>query len=570
MFILAIFAAWILGSVGVGMALNHQARPSLGTWAVITFVISLLIAALATDVKYTAFFGAFQRNDGAISYISLAILCMAAMMSFGLTNLDRLKQSLVFLGIILSAYGLLQSFGHDPLKWNSLYGPVVGTLGNPDFFSATLGVMALATVWYAISENRRWVQVSSAILVIIEVFAIKRSGSFQGLVAFAFGFAILAVAKIWQFNRRFGIVACVVAGVGSIPVFAGMLNVGPLAAHIYRASLRNRVDYWHSALGMFRAHPLVGVGLDRLGDSYAQYAPQIQVVQGQSTDNAHNVFLQLMATGGLVVTLPYLFLLGVIFIAAWRGVKAAAGQVQIDRVALFALWLSLLLISSVSIDNLGVAVWFWILGGVLYAVSQVDKPTEESQIKKKGRSGKSSKIVAGNDAQILTPIFSTLITVVALVLLVPAWNQSAKMQNVLQYVGQLSPTQFGDTLNQIANTQPNNVQMLLTLGETAAKYSQVDLAKSFAKRAFEKDPRSNFGNNLSAALFESSKTYQLAIPFRVRLLKLDPWNTKNMLQLVADYTQIRDLPNARRIAAQIATLFPNGIDAKAAAALIKG
>lgn len=570
MAVLVIGGAWICALLGVEIFHRRLRRFSLGQLAIVGFVLGMLIAASMTDVKYISFFGAVGRNDGAISYFFLAVLALASMMSFTYANLSNFRFWFLLTGAVLAGYGLLQIFGHDPVKWNSLYNPVFGTLGNPDFFSALLATTALATLWFILSEKMRWHQVGAGVLLLIELFVVKRSGSFQGLVAFAVGFVIMMISKVWQFSKKSGIVALVVTCVGSIPIFLGLIDRGPLSAHIYRASLRNRIDYWNAALSMFKAHPLFGVGLDRFGDNYPQYARHFQVVQGQMTDNAHSVFLQLLATGGLVVILPYLFLLGVIAISAVRGIKAASGQRKNDIVALFSIWFAFLLISSISVDNLGVAVWFWIAGGVLYGVVKSETLGRESNDSGKGKRQKYSKNRTSDSSSALAPIVSFVLVVTAFWLVVPAWKGSSMLYTLQGYRGGLNHVQYAQFLNRIARAQPSNSQVLATLGGTAVQFSEFDLGIHFAKMAIDKNPRSNSGFQVAAVGYESEKKYKLAIPFRIRLLTLDPWNTANMVILVKDYIQVKDMVNASAISARINQLYPNSADAKAAATLIKG
>jgi len=378
------------------------------------------------------------------------------------------------------------------------------------------------------------------------------------------------VAKVLQVNRRIGMVVSILAGFGSVLTFLGFLNMGPLASVVYRSSLRNRFDYWHAAINMFKAHPIFGVGLDRFGESYGQYAPQVQVVQGQATNNAHNVFLQLLATGGLVVALPYLFLLGVIFLAALKGIKFSIGQAQFDLIALFSIWFAFLLISLISIDNLGVAVWFWISGGVLYGVAKQNGSDDERKLKGKKKLVKAAKKPEPNNATYIAPIVSLVLTVIMLILMVPAWRSSAMLADLQVNRSQLSSAQFLKKINEVANIQPKNAQTLYFLSDIAMRIRNPELALRFVKIVNEKDPKSNVGHQLAAIVYETESNFQLAIPLRLELLTLDPWNTANMVILVKDYVQIKDTANAVAMAARIAQLYPNSADAKAAAALIKG
>lgn len=356
MFVLFLCTAWIAGTIVVTSFYHQSKRFSLGEWALFVFVIGLLAAAVFSDVRYTAFIGAAHRNNGALSYLALAVLALAAMLTFDLKSLRQFRFALLLVGAVSTLYGLLQTTGHDPFKWNLYYNAVIGTLGNPDFFSALVGVCAIATVWFVLVTEDLRTRIPGIVLLLLEIFIVKRGGSFQGLLVFAIGATLLILVKLWQVNRNFGILATLVAVFGGVLVFIGLLNKGPISSLIFRTSIKNRQDYWSAALNMFKAHPLSGVGIERFGENYSVYAPQVQVAPGQATDNAHNVILQLLATGGLLVILPYLSLLGVIFWTALRAIKSSSGREQIEITALFSIWFALLLISFISIDNLGKSV----------------------------------------------------------------------------------------------------------------------------------------------------------------------------------------------------------------------
>lgn len=570
MFILALFAAWIFGTIAVKYSYQRPKTFSFGEWALLVFVIGLVASVVVSDVRYTAFIGAAHRNNGALSYLALAVLTLAAMLTFDLKSLHQFRFALLLVGGFSTLYGLLQTTDHDPFKWNLYYNAVIGTVGNPDFFSALVGVCAIATVWFVlVTENLRW-RLPGVVLVLLEIFIVKRGGSFQGLLAFAIGATLLILVKLWQIQKRIGMIALIVAALGGILVFIGLLNKGPVASLVYRTSIKNRQDYWSAAIGMFRAQPISGVGIERFGENYPIYAPQVQVVQGQATDNAHNVFLHLLATGGLLLILPYLFLIGVIFWSAVRGIKSATGPVQIDMSALFSIWFALLLISFISIDNLGVMVWFWISGGALYAITRSHPSAAIAPpIQAKGRSASLKKIQVDNSTY-LAPIASLVLVVIILVFMVPVVRTSGTLYQLSGNTERLTQQQYVTKLEEISNSFPRNTQVLTTLADLALRVSDTNLALKFTKSILETDPKSQNGNRLRAIAFELSKKYELAIPFRQRLVELDPWNTANMLEIVGDYVALKDLPRAKVMAEKIAQLAPGSGEDLAAAALLKG
>lgn len=560
-------SAWILGLVITRVLYTKERRLSLGQWALTSFVLGILLAAFFTDVKYTAFFGAIQRNDGAFSYIALAILALASMMSFSISHARQVRNWILIVGTVLSFYGLLQTFGHDPFKWVLLYNHVVGTLGNPDFFSGIVGAAAIASVWLLLTEGDARFRIAGVALLLLELFVLKRCGSIQGVGAFALGSVILLISRLWQVKEKIGIVVSLVVGIGSIPVILGLLDQGPLARFVYRGSFQSRVDYWHAALNMFKAHPLTGVGLDRFGQNYGQYAPQIQVVQGQASDNAHNVFLELLATGGLMVILPYLFLLATIFVTAVQGIRKKSGKEQIDAVALFSIWISLLFISAISIDNLGVAVWFWIIGGTLYGatkLSTAEKPPA------KLKSGKQAKRTAVDNSNFLAPLVAFGLAIFMLVPMIPAWRSSSMLLELQRQRTGWTQAQYIDAITKAANVAPGNIQVQAQLADIALRVSAFDTGLNLIHSINTKDKRSIDGNLLGAVAYELMKKYQSALPFRLRLLQIDPWGTRNMLQLVTDYVALKDMAKAREMSSRLSQLYPKSPDAQSAAALIKG
>jgi O-antigen ligase len=569
-FILVMLSAWVLGTVVAGFSQDGIRKLSVGQWAILAFALAMILAAVLTDVRYTAFFGTSQRNDGAISYVALAILAIAASMSFDIAHLSQFRNGLLVVGALLTFYGVLQTTGNDPFTWVLVYGPIMGTLGNPDFMSAAIGVSAIATVWMILSTKEMLPRAGTIILLLLELFVLRRSGSLQGLLAFAFGLVVLVLAKLWQLNTRYGVIGIVFVGLCAIPTFLGFVNRGPLASYLFRSTLKNRQDYWHAAIGMFKAHPLVGVGLERFGENYGLYAPQIQVVHGQTTNNAHNVFLQLAATGGLLVILPYLFLIGVIFLTTIRAIRMTRGQAQIDLIAVTAIWIALLLVSLISIDNLGVAVWFWISGGVLYAIAHESLKEDEKKPKERKSSSKKAREVAPRSASYVGPIVSLVLAVLMLIPMISVWKTSAAVFDLQGNRSQLSPAQFLDKMNMVAGIQPKNSQTYYALADIAMRINKPQLSLKYLKMVIEKDPKSNYGRQLAAIAYESQNKYQLAIALRVELRTLDPWNTSNMVTLIKDYLKIKDKANATVISSKITELYPSSADAVAAAALIKG
>jgi hypothetical protein len=86
-------------------------------------------------------FGDNGRNTGLITYLGLAAIFLAAMISANYENFKFVYKAAFIVGSASLGYGLIQASGNDPFEWVNPYSPVFGFLGNPNFQSSLLGVL---------------------------------------------------------------------------------------------------------------------------------------------------------------------------------------------------------------------------------------------------------------------------------------------------------------------------------------------------------------------------------------------------------------------------------------------
>jgi hypothetical protein len=167
---------------------------------------------------------------------------------------------------------------------------------------------------------------------------------------------------------------------------AGILNKGPLAPFLYSYTVDLRGEYWKAGINMGLGNPIFGVGVDSYGTNYrtfrelsATIAPGLEV----TTDTAHNVFIDAFAGIGFPGLITYLAINGLILFAALnhiKKVKAFDGRF----LTLFLCWATYQLQSIVSINQIGLAVWGWLLGGSIIAYTR--SHSIENLVDNKGKS----------------------------------------------------------------------------------------------------------------------------------------------------------------------------------------
>jgi len=575
MFVLVLFAAIALGLVLPALLSVDKLSPSsqkISLGLISSLAIGLLISAVATDVKYTAIFGEHRRNNGALSYTAMIILMAVGSLVFNLKSANRYFKFYGVAGLILTFYGILQALGKDPVGWKIDYNPFITTLGNPNFTSGLLGLSGIAILYLALDAKDRKYQVIYAVGLLADLYILWRSGSIQGVFGFLIGATVIILVKLWLINKRYGQIGLVLASIAGAPVALAILNIGPLASKLYQGTLRNRFDYWNAAVGMFKDHPIFGVGIDRFGEYYRQYAVQNQVVQGQITDNAHSIYLQLLATGGLVLFIPYALLILFITFIGLKSLIKFQGEDKFKIGAIFGIWLGTITVNFVTIDNLGVGVWFWITAGVLVAVSSGHGQSESGgqEQKEKVVKGKSAKPVNAESMFPVTYVASFILVILVLVMVVPALGKSSALYNFKNNAASYTTQTYVPALVSESKGASNDSQYLIQLANLALTQNAVNEAFVMIDQINKVDSRSYYGNYFAAFALEALNKRSEAIKYRERLKELDPWNSASLIELIKDYQSVGNKAAAAEIASLIKRNYPGSQSDIDASALLVG
>jgi O-antigen ligase len=561
MFVLVLFAAIALGLALPALLRAHKLssntqRISLGLIGL--FATGLLISTLATDVKYTAIYGEYHRNNGFLSYSAMVILMLSSALVFNLKSTHRYFEFYGITGLVLAFYGIIQGLGADPVGWKIDYNPFITTLGNPNFTSGFLGLSSIAILYLILDVKNRTFQALYAVGLITNLYILWRSGSIQGVFGFAIGAAVIFLVKLWLVNERSGQIGLVIAFISGTPLALAVLNIGPFANKLYQSTLQNRLDYWNAAIGMFKDHPFSGVGIDRFGEYYRQYAVQNQVVQGQITDNAHSVYLQLLATGGLVLFIPYLLLVLFITFLGLKSVIKLQGKDKLKVSVVFGIWLGTITVNVVTIDNLGVGIWFWITGGVLIAASSNHSQNKNSNqlAKENATKEKSTKSTYSESLFPVTYVASFILATLVLVILVPALGKSSTLYNFRNNASVYTTQTYVPALVSESVGASNDPQYLLQLANLALTQNAPNEAFVMIDQVNKVDSRSFYGNYFAAFALEALNKRSEAIKYRERLKELDPWNNASLIELIKDYLSVSNRVSAAEIAALIKRNYP--------------
>ena len=431
------FAALLGGQLLISKSLWDFKTFRIAYFLSLTFALLLILNLFFTsgDV-WRKLFGAFGRNTGVLTYFALLTLLIVSFAAAKGSNLTKVSNYIKWTGAVSLAYGLIQFIGLDPFDWSNPYSPVFGFLGNPNFHSSFVAMFAVMTFTNFLSSgNSSKVRLIYLGITLLSLGSIYTTKSQQGFLVFAAGILIPGYVFLRnRLNRIQRITAysfVLMMGFGSI---LGMLQIGPLAKLLYKESVTYRGDYWNAGWGMAMENPLLGVGFDQYGTWYRRFRSlEATLRRGpEMTSNAaHNVFIDFAASGGFILLCVYIAFV-VLTIKAITKILKNSNLDSKEVIAIIGMWVAYQAQSVISINQIGLAIWGWVLSGLIigYSMSLGQDDTSKNDVTKNvGPRIKSPSVQTLGASQFM---YSLLFFLVGAVISAPVLLSSINYKNALE------------------------------------------------------------------------------------------------------------------------------------------
>jgi O-antigen ligase len=517
-----LFAA---GCVGVGVfaiVLVYGLRElwTSAKWLVVAtifFLIAGINSVIASSTPLTQnLYGIFGRQTGLVTYAVLIMSALGASLLRAKRSFDLLVWALLISGavnIIYAAWAI--AFG-DFLSWSNPYGNILGLFGNPNFIGAFLGMFITGSVAFAFSSHFAWkYRIAFIILGLVALYEIKNSHAVQGLVVTGAGIAMIGFYLVRSITKGWLATWTYLLGAAVLGAFAlaGALQKGPLASLIYKPSVSLRGQYWAAGIKMGTENPFSGVGMDSYGNFYrmsrTEYAATVMPGPNTITNAAHNVIIDIFAYGGFPLLISYV---AILIIGIWAILRVTLRQRSYDGtfVAIATTWVAYELQSIISINQVGLAIWGWVLVGALVAYEYSTRPRPASIEKTKPTKQKelifSPQLVGGIG-----------VVVGALVAVPPMsadmkWKSALTSQNVQQVESALTPSYLS----------PRDSSRLAQAALLFENSKMPDLAYKYAKEGVAYSP--NYYDAWRVLYSLSKSTPQDKEDAYKNMVRLDPFN----------------------------------------------
>jgi O-antigen ligase len=478
------------------------------------FVASLLSAFFMSDADmYQQFWGVFGRGTGLLTYLTLVILFFLSNFISSSEFNKKVVYSLIATTTVMAFYCLIQILKLDPIGWSAFF--PFGTLGNVNFLSGYMGVALVSVLIFSLDKDLRLSRRIALLgLFALGMFALYKSDSTQGVVALVVGVSSFLLIRSWWVSRRIFLLSLSTYTAGLMALVAGLFDRGPFREFIYQFTVLFRADYMHAAVEMLIRNPLQGVGIDAYDDWYRSERGTISALRTSLTrtsNSAHNIALDLGAGGGFPLLLSYLALTALVVVAISVGLKQGLGR-DTFFMAISMSWVAYQVQASVSINQIGVGVWGWLLGGLIVGTVRSRVPSGiENQLRK-------VQVPPKKRVPNTPPPHAVISSVVVLAIGFLAAYPPLKTDS-----DYLTATKNGsaEKVLEIAQRPTANAFILSRSAQAALSAGLNDPAKRLVSRLTERFPRNLYGQLVQYETFSTSDEERKRIMGEIA--KIDPF-----------------------------------------------
>jgi len=508
----------------------------------VTYLVFSLISVIMSYDSQISLLGDNFRRNGLLTYIAFSIFLLAALKYSRFENLDKILRRVVVIGAITVGYSIIQINKKDFVKWSDP-NSIISTLGNSNFAGAAMAIFAIVSFGHIfIKSLNLYYKLFNLTICCLSFYAIQKTNARQAVFILIIGIILILLIKIYSLNKKLGLITLLSTLPLSLLAILGMLQIGPLQNLLYKPTVTVRGYYWQAGIEMFKSHPLFGVGIDNYGKFFKEYRESSYPLKygfGLTSTNAHNIFIQNFATAGIFVGALYFILQLIILIRAIHLLRNTFGENQTKVSIVFAAWIAFQAQSLVSIDNIGLSIWGWLLGGTILGLSLNFEPESNPSNNKTNN----SIVISWN--KILPSVSFFLASVIVIVPL---------------YIGERN-TLLANNYAAPNNSDPKVKELFKIYADRALSASFISndyrnavvirmFAMGFDNDAFNQliiinktDPRNLDTLILIATYYEQTGNYQEAIKYRKEIAKFDPWNAQNYLGLAQLYKATNDPQN---------------------------
>ncbi len=365
-------------------------------WFVIAYAAISIVNTFVTVNIFTSLFGTYGRFLGIFTIINL-LFWIYIVFSFINTRekIIKLIWYSVITSFVVGVYGLLQYFDLfvNIIPWTmDPMDRVFSTIGHSNHTAAYLGMnlmLMFALIFNEDNKKRKiMLCIGFALIGLVLILTASRGGVFAVIIAgIVWLVFILKSKKLSKKTFKFTIIGLIIGAIFGILLSGPISKIGVVErttstiTYVLQGNMPDRVSWWLSSFEMIADKPFLGHGLSTFKDIYNQYRRTDYRLPDDSQDNitpetAHNEYLNIAATQGIIGFLLYAAMIFVLLRSAYKYIKKANQQDKIIALSLLTALLVYLIEVFMSFGTVCTLFIFYTIIGLLVAYINIENNSE--------------------------------------------------------------------------------------------------------------------------------------------------------------------------------------------------
>jgi hypothetical protein len=233
------------------------------------------------------------------------------------------------------------------------------------------------------------------------------------------------------------------------------------------------------------------------------------------------------------------------------GIKNITGNDRLLLAGVFSAWIAFQAQSLVSIDNIGISIWGWVLGGSIIGMSISSAADDRKQF-----IGRQSDI---NLPRVFTSSIVVMLAIIPINFLYRGEINTAIAKSNFNLQDQATQAKFKEIEMKAINSTLNDPTYVLSCAMYLIQVGFLEDGLFVVKKIHANDPRNVDAINALAMISEQMNKIPDAISYREKIVKLDPWNSVNYLALGKNYKAQGDLVKSKEILNKIVSFSTGDI-----------
>ncbi len=331
--ILTLILSFLVFQLKNKINLSSFIKKDLVNKTLLIYFILIVLSVINADNKLLAVFGIPGRYEGLITIILYFVLFMIARLYNDFN--DKFFLIVLITAIIVSIYGIIQTFGIDPfprdimrITWGKRS---FATMGNPNFLGSYI-VLVLPISIYLYIIKRNYIGLVGYIILFYCLLSTDTRGAWLGTIVSIITFAGMHYIYYKYSKSEFRKYIILFITTITILLLYNQNSDGALLNRFLTITADakefitdgERADYtgahrgfiWKRVIELIKMKPLTGHGLENLGEAFVKYYSDDMIQfwgKVRYPDKAHNEYLHIAVSTGIPSLLIYLsFLLLII------------------------------------------------------------------------------------------------------------------------------------------------------------------------------------------------------------------------------------------------------------------